>query len=80
MYIAIIGAISCQGSTSSGLFYLMVYNLGIALPVLILGAVIALGMGPEQVDQFRQRHRVAIRLLTGITLIALSPLIYSQLI
>ena len=80
IYVAIIGAISGQGSVSSGLFYLMIYNLGIALPVLILGAVIALGMSPEQVDQFRQRHRVAIRLVTGFTLIALAPLIYWQLI
>ena len=54
MYVAIIGAISGQGSASSGLFYLMIYNLGIALPVLILGGIIALGMSPEQVDQFRQ--------------------------
>ena len=43
MYVAIIGAISGQGSASSGLFYLMIYNLGIALPVLILGGIIALG-------------------------------------
>jgi len=59
---------------------LLIYNLGIALPVLILGAVIALGMSPEHVDQFRQQHRVAIRLITGITLIALAALIYGQFI
>jgi cytochrome c biogenesis protein CcdA len=80
MYVAIIGAISCQESASSGLFYLMIYNLGIALPVLILGVIIALGMSPEQLDQFREKHRVVIRLVTGITLIALTPLIYWQLI
>ncbi len=80
MYVAIIGAVSGQGSASSGLFYLLIYNLGIALPVLILGAVIALGMSPEHVDQFRQQHRVAIRLKTGITLIALAALIYGQFI
>ena len=65
--VAIIGAISGQGSASSGLFYLLIYNLGIALPVLILGGIIALGMSPEQVDQFRQKHRIGIRLITGIT-------------
>ncbi len=80
MYVANIGAISSQGSASSGLVYLLIYNLGIALPVLILGGIVTLGMSPEQVDQFRQRHRVAIRLLTGITLIALAPLIYWQMI
>jgi cytochrome c biogenesis protein CcdA len=80
VYIAIIGIISSQGYASSGLFYLMIYNLGIALPVLILGGIIALGMSPEQVDHFRNMHRVAIRLITGITLFALAPLIYWQLI
>jgi cytochrome c-type biogenesis protein len=80
VYIAIIGIISSQGYASSGLVYLMIYNLGIALPVLLLGGIIALGMSPEQVDQFRNKHRVAIRLITGITLFALAPLIYWQLI
>ncbi|MDD1753154.1 MAG: cytochrome c biogenesis CcdA family protein [Methanotrichaceae archaeon] len=80
MYVAIIGIISRQGYASSGLLYLLIYNLGIALPVLILGSIIALGMSPEQVDQFRQKHRVAIRLITGFTLLILVPLIYWQMI
>jgi cytochrome c-type biogenesis protein len=80
VYIAIIGIISSQGFASFGLIYLMIYNLGIALPVLLLGGIIALGMSPEQVDHFRNKHRVAIRLITGITLLALAPLIYWQMI
>ncbi len=80
IYIAIIGIISCQGYASSGLAYLMIYNLGIALPVLIIGGIIALGMSPEQIDQFREKHRVAIRLITGFTLFTLAPLIYWQII
>ncbi len=78
VYIAIIGIISSQGFASSGLIYLMIYNLGIALPVLLLGGIIALGMNPEQVDNFRNEHRVAIRMITGITLLALALLIYWQ--
>jgi len=80
VYIAIIGMISSHGFASSGPIYLMIYNLGIALPVLLLGGIIALGMSPEQVDNFRNKHRVAIRLITGITLLSLAPLIYWQLI
>jgi cytochrome c biogenesis protein CcdA len=80
IYIAIIGIISSQGFASSGLVYLMIYNLGIALPVLLLGGIIALGMSPKQVDHFRNKHRVAIRVITGITLLALAPLIYWQMI
>ena len=80
IYIAIIGIISSQGLASSGLIYLMIFNLGIALPVMLLGGIIALGMSPEQVDHFRNQHRVAIRLITGFTLIALAALIYWQMI
>ncbi len=80
VYIAIIGIISSQGYASYGLIYLLIYNLGIVLPVLLLGGVIALGMSPEQVDAFRHKHRVAIRAITGATLIVLAPLIYWQLI
>jgi cytochrome c-type biogenesis protein len=80
IYIAIIGIISSQGFASSGPIYLMIYNLGIALPVLLLGEIIALGMSPEQVDHFLNKHRVAIRLITGITLLALASIIYWQMI
>ncbi len=80
VYIAIIGVISSQGYASSGLIYLLMYNLGIVLPVLLLGVIMALGMSPEQVDQFRNEHKVAIRVITGLTLIVLAPLIYWELI
>lgn len=80
VYIAIIGVISSQGYASSGLIYLMLYNLGIVLPVLLLGVVMTLGMSPEQVDDFRNNHKVAIRVITGLTLIILAPLIYWELI
>jgi cytochrome c biogenesis protein CcdA len=80
IYIAIIGVISSQGYASPGLFYLLIYNLGLALPVLLLGGVIAMGMSPEQVDRFREKHRVAIRLITGFTLLVLASFIYWQLI
>lgn len=79
VYIAIIGIISRQGYASSGLLYLLIYNLGILLPVLLLGGIIALGMSPEQVDQFRNKHRVAICLITGITLFMLALIIYLDL-
>ncbi len=80
IYIAIIGMISSQGYASSGLLYLVIYNVGIALPVLLIGGIIALGMSPEQVDHFRNKHRIAIRLITGITLVAMAALIYWQMI
>lgn len=79
VYIAILGLISEEGY-SSGATYLLLYNLGIVSPILILGGVIALGMSPEKVDSFRKDHRAGIRLATGLTLLALAPLIYWQVI
>ncbi len=80
VYIAIISLIYTKGYTSSAVLLLFLYNLGVVLPVVLLGSAIALGMQPESVERFRHEHRVAIRLITGITLIALAPLIYWQII
>jgi len=79
IYLAILDLLSAR-SYIEGATYLLFFNLGVILPILILGGAIALGMSPEQVDSFRKDHRVGIRLATGITLIALAPLIYWQLI
>jgi len=80
VYLAIMGIIFNEGYSSASLLYLMLYNLGIILPVLLLGGVIALGMSPESIDRFRHEHRVGIRIATGLTLMVLAPLIYWQLI
>lgn len=79
IYLAILDLLSSR-SYFEGATYLLFFNLGVILPILILGGAIALGMSPEQVDSFRKDHRVGLRLATGITLIALAPLIYWQLI
>jgi len=80
VYIAILGLISEEGYSSDTAAYLLFYNLGIILPILILGGVIALGMSPDKVNGFRKDHRAGIRLATGLTLLALAPLIYWQVI
>jgi cytochrome c-type biogenesis protein len=79
VYLAILDLISSR-SYLEGSVYLLFYNLGIILPIIILGGLIALGMSPEQVDSFRKNNRAWIRLATGLVLLALAPLIYWQLI
>jgi cytochrome c-type biogenesis protein len=79
VYLAILDVISAR-SYAEGSVYLLFYNLGIVLPIILLGGLIALGMSPEQVDKFRKDYRAAIRLVTGLALLALAPLIYFQLI
>ncbi|MFB3765016.1 MAG: cytochrome c biogenesis protein [Methanotrichaceae archaeon] len=79
VYLAILDLISSK-SYFEGSVYLLVYNIGIILPIIILGGLIALGMSPKQVDAFRKDYRAGLRLVTGIALLALAPLIYWQLI
>ncbi len=79
IYLAILDLLSAR-SYLEGAAYLLFFNLGVILPILVLGGFIALGMSPEQADSFRKDHRVGLRLATGLTLLALAPLIYWQLI
>jgi len=79
IYLAILDLLSAR-SYFEGAAYLLFFNLGVILPIIILGVAIALGMGPEQVDSFRKDHRVGMRLATGLALLALAPLIYWQII
>ncbi len=79
IYLAILDLISAR-SYFDGAAYLFFFNLGVILPIIVVGSILALGMSPEQVDSFRKDHRVGMRLFTGLMLLALVPLIYWQLI
>jgi len=78
VYLVILDTI--RNNPSSGIIYLASYNLGVALPVLLLGAAIAFGMNPKKVEKFRMDHRVAMRAFTGIILIIIASLMYEGLI
>ena len=79
IYLAILDLFSAS-SYLAGATYLFFFNLGVVLPILILGGGIALGMSPKQVESFQKNHRVGMRIATGLALLALAPLIYWQLI
>jgi len=69
-----------RSGDGTGMLYLASYNLGVVLPVLIIGAAIAFGLNPEKVEEFRKNRRSAMRLFTGITLIAIAVLMYMEII
>ncbi|MBU3925263.1 cytochrome c biogenesis CcdA family protein, partial [Patescibacteria group bacterium] len=69
-----------RNDTGTGMIYLASYNLGVVLPVLILGAAIAFGMNPKRVEEFRKNRRAALRLVTGIILVGIAVLMYKGII
>ncbi len=69
-----------RSGQGSGLLYLAAYNLGVVLPVLVLGAAIAFGLNPEKVEKFRKEKRSALRLVTGVTLLLIAALMYAGII
>jgi cytochrome c biogenesis protein CcdA len=68
MYVAILGAIVESSEARSGMLCLAAYNLGVVLPVLALGGLLVLGLSPGRVDEFRKRHRISLKVFTGLLL------------
>ncbi len=69
-----------RSGSGEGMMYLAAYNLGVVLPVLVLGFAIAFGLNPEKVEKFRKEKRVAMRLFTGITLLIIAALMNANII
>lgn len=69
-----------RSGSGKGLFYLAAYNLGVVLPVLVLGVAIAFGLSPEKVESFRKERRSVMRLFTGVSLIVIAVLMYAGII
>lgn len=69
-----------RNGDGQGMMYLASYNLGVVLPVLIIGGGIAFGLNPDKVESFRKEKRAVMRLVTGITLIVIAGLMYAGVI
>lgn len=80
VYFAILDMLIGRGEIAGGAVYLAVYNLGVVLPVLVLGILLAFGLSPERVDELRERRRIEIRLVTGTVLLLIVLLIYLNII
>lgn len=80
VYFAILDMLITQGKIADGAIYLCFYNLGVILPVLILGIMLAFGLSPGRVNDLRENRRVEIRLVTGAVLLMLAVLIYFNII
>lgn len=80
VYLSILDMLMARTDLLEGAMYLFIYNFGIVLPVLGLGLLLAFGLSPETVTQFREKRRSAIRFVTGVVLLLFALLLYFNVI
>lgn len=74
VYLSILSMLAIKTDIVRGIEYMAIYNLGLLLPVVGLGLLLAFGLSPKKVTEFREKKRVGIRLTTGLILITLALL------
>ncbi|MDQ1275110.1 MAG: cytochrome c-type biosis protein, partial [Euryarchaeota archaeon] len=80
VYLSILSMLAMKTDIARGIEYMGIYNLGLLLPVVFLGLLLAFGLSPKKVTEFRERKRVGIRLTTGLILIALALLMHFRIL
>jgi cytochrome c biogenesis protein CcdA len=74
IYLSLLSILATKTDVVRGTIYMGIYHIGLLLPVIALGLLLAFGLSPNKVTEFRERWRVEIRLTTGIILISVSLL------
>ena len=77
IYISILSLMSRGFTLMSGLPYLILYNLIFILPLVLVVLLIAFGIPPERANTWRIDNRRVLRLIVGLTMIALGAIIFS---
>jgi len=80
VYLSILSLLAMKTDIARGIEYMGIYNLGLLLPVVCLGLLLAFGLSPKKVTEFRERKRVGIRLTTGLILITLALLMQLRIL
>lgn len=80
VYLSILSLLAMKTDIARGVEYMGIYNLGLLLPVVLLGLLLAFGLSPKKVTEFRERKRVGIRLATGLILISLALLMHFRIL
>lgn len=80
VYLSLLSLLAMKTDIIRGIEYMWIFNLGLLLPVVLLGLLLAFGLSPKKVTEFRERKRVGIRLTTGLILIALALLMHFRIL
>jgi cytochrome c biogenesis protein CcdA/glutaredoxin len=76
IYISILALMGRNLTLTTGLPYLILYNLVFVLPLVLVTLLIAYGVSPEKADKWRTDNRRALRLIIGIIMMALGLVIF----
>lgn len=71
IYLAILSLLSHQGTLLTGLPYLLVYNIFFIVPLVVILAIVAFGIPPERLNEWRVEHRQLVRLGMGALMIGI---------
>jgi len=75
IYLAILSTLASSTSLIEGFPYLILYNLMFVLPLALIIAVVAYGIPPERIDQWRKEHKELLRVVIGAALVSFGILI-----
>ncbi|HWR26001.1 MAG TPA: cytochrome c biogenesis CcdA family protein, partial [Methanosarcina sp.] len=80
IYLSLLSILATKTDLVKGTAYMGVYNFGLLLPVVALGLLLAFGLSPKKVTEFRENWRVEVRLVTGFILISVALLMQFKMI
>jgi cytochrome c biogenesis protein CcdA len=72
IYLSLLSILATKTDIFTGTIYIGIYHIGLLLPVIALGLLLAFGLSPNKVTEFRERWRVEIRLTTGLILVSVA--------
>lgn len=71
VYLGVLALVSLAGLTINNFLLLIIYNLLFILPLVIILLIVYKGGETGRLEKWRQKHRQAMRLFTGLLLVAL---------
>jgi cytochrome c biogenesis protein CcdA/glutaredoxin len=78
IYLAILSLLSNSMTTSQGIPYLLLYNAIFVLPLVVIMVVFFFGVTPERAESWRLKKRGWLRLVVGLVMLALGPIMLLQ--
>jgi cytochrome c biogenesis protein CcdA len=79
VYIPIIAMLASKEQQLLAYIYLVIYNMIFVLPLGIILVLFTNGFAVNKIEQFRQKHRKLMRLISGLVMIALAIVMILQI-